>query len=401
MHNLLWGGMESNQVGTAEFLGFCRQVGADPLLAVNFESDGRQHWAHPLKGGPRSAGPEEAAAWVAYCNDPDDELRRAHGVPKPYDVRLWQIGNETSYSAQGYDLETAAQRTLVFARAIRAVDPHLSIIGWGEGDWARRMLEVAGEELDMLAFHNMFRAGSREPGSPLNGLAYREDPARTWEALMDAYREPKAKIERMREQVAGTGVPLAITECHFSLPGRNRNEVLSSWAAGVANARVLNVHERNGDVLKIATLADFCGTRWNVNALMIPVPGGHAYMMPVARVMALYGRHAGEQAIQVVDAPPGLDVTASRTGERVYLHVVNTERTRAVEAQLSVEGRSLSSAGIVHEIAAAPEFEVLPDSADVLKPVRKELPATGRWTFPPASVTAIELELRPAGTASS
>ena len=46
MHNLLWGGMESNQVGTAEFVDICRQVGADPLLAVNFESDGRQRWAH-------------------------------------------------------------------------------------------------------------------------------------------------------------------------------------------------------------------------------------------------------------------------------------------------------------------------------------------------------------------
>ena len=44
----------------------------------------------------------------------------------------------------------------------------------------------------------------------------------------------------MREQVAGTGMPLAITECHFALRGRNRCEVLSSWAAGVANARLLN-----------------------------------------------------------------------------------------------------------------------------------------------------------------
>ena len=397
MHNLLWGGMESNQVGTDEFVGFCRQVGAAPLLAVNFESDGRQRWAHPLKGGMRSAGPEEAAAWVAYCNDPDDDLRRAHGVVEPYNVRLWQIGNETSYDQRGYDLETAAERTRVFAKAIRGaaqrgVDPDVSIIGWGEGEWAGRMLEVAGEELDGLAFHHMFHAGSREPGSPLNGLEYRKDPARTWEHLMDAYRGPEAKIQRMREQVAGTGIPLAITECHFSLPGRNRNEVLSSWAAGVANARILNVHERNGDVLQIATLADFCGTRWNVNAVMIPVPGGHAYMMPVARVMALYRHHSGQHAARVVNAPPGLDVTASGTGDRVYLHVVNTERTRAVEAQLSVAGRSMAS-GEAYEIAVDPEFEVLPDTAGVLAPVRKALPATGNWTFPPASVSALELEL--------
>ena len=64
---------------------------------------------------------------------------------------------------------------------------------------------------------------------------------------MNAYQEPAAKITSMREHIAGYDIPLAITECHFTLPGRNRCEVLSSWAAGVANARILNVHERNGD----------------------------------------------------------------------------------------------------------------------------------------------------------
>src|SRR5215831_17281895 len=42
MLNLLWGGIESNQVGTQEFVDFCRRVGADPLICVNFESDGRK-----------------------------------------------------------------------------------------------------------------------------------------------------------------------------------------------------------------------------------------------------------------------------------------------------------------------------------------------------------------------
>lgn len=67
MLNLLWGGVESNQVGTHEFVDFCRRVGAQPFFCVNFESDGRQPWAHPARGGVRCAGPAEAAAWVDYC----------------------------------------------------------------------------------------------------------------------------------------------------------------------------------------------------------------------------------------------------------------------------------------------------------------------------------------------
>jgi alpha-L-arabinofuranosidase len=211
---------------------------------------------------------------------------------------------------------------------------------------------------------------------------------------MNAYREPEAKLLRMREQVAGSGVPLAITECHFTLPGRNRNEVLSSWAAGVANARVMNVYERNGDVLQVATLADFCGTRWMVNAVMIPVPTGRAFMMPVARVMSLYRHHVGRQAVEVAAVPDGLDVTASRTEDTVYLHIVNTLRTQGVTTQLGVVGRTVQG-GTVFEIAADPELEILPDNSDALAPVCKDLPSGAQWTFPAASVSAVELALQP------
>ena len=93
---------------------------------------------------------------------------------------------------------------------------------------------------------------------------------------MTGCQAAEAKIKLMREAVAGYNVGLALTECHFSGPGRNRCDALLTWAAGVANARVLNVHERHGDILKIATLADFAGTRWTNNAIMIPVPGGAA-----------------------------------------------------------------------------------------------------------------------------
>lgn len=392
MLNLLWGGVESNHVGTHEFVELCRQVGADPLLSVNFESDGRAHWAHPPKGGPRAAGPEEAADWVSYCNDPGNRERREHGVEAPYGVGLWQIGNETSYDPNGYDCETAARRTLDFARAMRRADPSIATIGWGDSGWAARMLEVAGEELDYLAFHNMFRAGSREPDSPLRDTAYRKDPARTWEHLMDAYREPEAKIRQVREEAAGYDVPLAITECHFALPGRNRCEVLSTWAAGVANARILNVHERNGDALKIATLADFCGTRWQVNAVMIPTPGGRSFMMPVARVMSLYRRHTGRRALEVTAVPAGLDLTASRTGDRVFLHVVNTLRRGSVAVHFQVEGMRIES-GEVFEIAADPELEVMATNAEALAPVARPLTDDRQWVFPPASVSAVELEV--------
>lgn len=390
MHNLLWGGIESNQVGTGEFVDFCRQVGAEGFFCVNFESDGRKPWANPRVGGPRAGEPEEAARWVRYCNDPHDALRRSHGARQPYNLSLWQIGNETSYDPNGYDLEMAAERTVAFALAMREADPTIQLIGWGDSGWARGMIERAGEHLDYIAFHHMFHPC---PGDPiLDGTNYRRDPEHAWEALMNAHTAHAQKVEAMRDGVEGSGLPLALTECHFDIPGRDRGDVLSSWAAGVAYARMLNLHERHGDVLKIATLSDFCGTRWQVNSVMIPTPGGRAYLLPVAHVMRLYRSHSGERAVTVRDCPGELDVTASRTGERIFLHVVNTRRTQAVTVRLTVAGFAVR-AGRCFEIAADPAVEVLQSCPEVLQTQEKPWHEND-WTFPAASVSAIELELR-------
>ena len=388
MLNQLWGGIYNNHVGTHEFVDFCRRVGADPLLAVNFESDGRKNWAVSPWGDARSGNAQEAAEWVDYCNNPGNKLRRQHGVENPYDVKLWQIGNETSYDANAFDVETAAQKTLKFAQAMRQSDPTIDIIGWGGSHWAGRMAEIAGEELQYLAFHNGFGPGGGD--SPLRGIEYRKDPDRTWDFLMKTCKDQEAAIDDMRSQVARYSLPIALTECHFFLPGRNRCELLSTWAAGVANARILNVHQRNGDLLKIATLADFCGTRWQNNAVMIPVPSGRAFMMPVAMVMGLYRKHTGKEAVQVIGAPEGLDVVASRTGNRVFLHVVNTHRSDSVRSVLRVQGSKITD-GRIYWFDLEPEFEVFEYQPECTFANERALGSDHTWTFPAASVSAVEL----------
>lgn len=393
MHNMCWGGLDTNQVGTVEFVDFCRRVNAEPQMCVNFESDGRKHWMKDPKGGNRCAGPEEAAEWVRYCNDPDDKLRRSHGIEKPCTMRWWQIGNETSYDRNAYDCETAAKRTVAFAKAMRKADPNLTLIGWGDSGWAKQMLEIAGEHLQYIAFHHMFNPDRGLNDSPLRGVEYRKDPAYTWDRLMNAANYHDNRIKWMREKVGDDPTPMALTECHFALPGRNRCDVLSTWAAGVANARLLNVHERHGDKLKIATLADFCGTRWQVNAVMIPVPRGKAFMMPVALVMSLYRHHTGDKAIDITKTPEGLDITASRRKDRVYLHVINTRRERSVSSQIAIAGMQIQS-GRVFELAGHPEYEVIQTQPHEVTVKEKALPKDGRWIFPAASVSAVELDVQ-------
>jgi hypothetical protein len=395
MLNLLWGGVESNQVGTGEFVGLCRSVGAEPLICVNFESDGRRQYM-TAKERVRTADAREAAAWVAYCNDPGNTDRQAHGSVAPLGVRYWQIGNETSYDKNGFDLETAARKTVEFATAMRAASPEIRLIAWGDSGWAGRMAEVAGDHIQYLAFHHMFDPDSSQR-PVLRGELYRRDPDATWAQLMTAWQTSDAKIRGVRESLGHRQMPLALTECHFTIPGRDRCDVLSTWAAGVSYARILNNHQRHGDVLKIATAADFCGTRWQNNAVMIPVPKGsnRAYLQPVARVMQLYRRHIGSHAVTVGGIPDGLDVVASRGGSTVFLHVANTQRAKAVTASLQIAGHTIRG-GRVFEIAADSTIELsYLNSADVMKTVEKPMTGDGAWEFPAASVSVVELEIAP------
>ena len=392
MLNLHWGGVETNQIGTAEFVDFCRQVNTEPLMCVNFEAEGYKPWAVDATGDVRAGDAREAAEWVAYCNDPGNKERVGHGHRDPLTINVWQIGNETSYSNERFDTNTAIAKTIEFATAMRKADQRIKLIGWGDSGWAPDMIKRAGEHLDYVAFHSLFDPARPDPKSPLRGTEYRKDPAATWDALMNGYKIHERKLLEVRQQVEGLNKPLALTECHYTPQGRNRCEVQSSWAAGVSYARFLNLHERHGDVLKIANISDYCGTRWQTNAVMLPVPSGRAFAMPVAKVMALYGKHAGKSFVNVTETPADLDVTASRTGDKLFLHVINTNRTQSRSGSIAVAGMTVRGA-TAFTIAADPEFEIIAAERDPMRVRESKVDVAAPVSFPAASVTALEVEL--------
>lgn len=402
MYNYVWGGYYQNQVGTHEFIDFCRQVGAEPLLQVNMQGEGLSFYNKPWKDGSIRAGTvEEAAEWVDYCNNPDNALRISHGVKDPYNVKFWQIGNETSYSIEGeigFTGEQCADVTRKFARKMKETDPSIKTIGWGDiimnwqnpdhkdDTWCEKMSKV--DEVDMIAFHH--HANSGLPDSPLSGNDFRKDWENTWKHFMHSHKSLEATIARMR---AGRGDKrLAMTEGHFTFPGKNRGSALMTWAAGVAYARWHNVIMRNSDVLDIATLADFCGNIWQSNALMIPTPihAGQCYLMPVAEVMALYGRHQGQKAVDVV-CDGAVDVVASRTGNKIFLHLANTDMNAPQQLKLDLGGAK--AAGIVMEaINAHADDEITPINLDVFKSETTTVEGD-TIVLQPCAVAAVEITL--------
>ena len=137
---------DDHEVGTDEFIALCRALGAEPFITINMSLE----------------GPDEAAAWVEYCNGPADSkwgrLRAERGHPEPYRVRYWTLGNEMGYSHMKGPNGPAeyAKAAAACARAMRRVDP--SVILTASTAWAKEWYEgvlAAPEEgyFDHLSYH--------------------------------------------------------------------------------------------------------------------------------------------------------------------------------------------------------------------------------------------------------
>lgn len=400
MYNYVWSGWETHRVGTHEFVDLCRRTAAAPLYSVNFMADGVARY---IKDG-RAGDAEEAADWVSYANDPDHAERKKNGAAAPLNIKLWQLGNETSYGKETFSRDECIRQTVEFSRQMKARDRSIELIGWGDfkrsGEtaelWAPELLKRAGEHIDWVAFH-MMGMSPRRKETVLRGNRYQKDPAGAWEELLELAGVAAARLKEVEQGIESSGVkrPIAITEGHLSLVPHNANPILLEWLSAAYHASCLNNYHRRGAAVRMMTAADFAGSRWTVNAVMLQTPRGISFLTPAGAIMRLYKRHNGKQGVAVTSAPPELDVAASRTGNRVFLHVLNRSFSRAVQASFAVSGFAVQG-GRVHEIAPEdPRTAVGLDQPRVFDPREAALRAGSEasWKFPAASVSAVELEL--------
>ena len=393
--NYVWGGKESHRVGTHEFADFCRRVKAEPMYCVNFLSDGEKRFANTPEGN-RSGDAREAADWVSYANDPDNAQRKANGAAEPFNFKIWQLGNETSYGNACFQKDEAIAATIDFAKAMRERDRSLKLIGWGDSGWAGDLMDRAGEHIDYVAVHMMGQSPMRKD-TVLRGNLYQAEPERAWQELMELIRpRVENKLLALEEVLARRGAkhPIAITEGHLSLQPHNSNPLLTEWLTGVYHARVMNLYQRHGATVKISTAADFNGTRWTTNALIHQVPGGVSYLLPAGTVMRFFKRHNGVQGVTVKSAPSSLDIAASRTGDKVFLHVANMNYSGATEASFAVDGLVVTGGRVLEISPENPRQEISPLNPNVFQPREQALPKgeAVKWRFPARSVSVVELD---------
>ncbi|MBI9044678.1 MAG: hypothetical protein JEZ06_09345 [Anaerolineaceae bacterium] len=357
-HDDAWNSWDSNQVGTDEFMAFCEKVEAEPFIVVN---DG-------------SGTPEEAARWVAYCNQPADteqgSRRAENGHPEPYGVKIWGVGNEVwgEWQIGHTTAEEYVQRLRNFIEAMRAVDPEIEIVAVGDKvmtdnvndpgrRWNETVLREAGDLIDYLSFH--IYQPDRE------GWQETYDLDELHKSVCAAPLTVEKIIKRIAKQIKTFApqrdIKIALDEWNLWLPPSPDAESIHNINYVMRDALyvggMLNMFHRQSKVLAIANIAQL------VNVLPLIVTNEKdAYATPLYYPFKFYAdmqsqvvktetstKHFDSLALGLMDAcqdVPYLDVTVTRDkyGRKIVIGMVNRHPTRKIEMRikfLSLEAWSL------------------------------------------------------------
>lgn len=162
---LAWRTIETNEVGTNEFMDWANKVNSDVMMAVNL--------------GTR--GIDAARNLLEYTNHPGgtywSDLRKSHGYDKPHNIKTWCLGNEMDGPWQvghktAYEYGRIAQET---GKAMRLVDPNIELVACGSSntgmatfpEYEATVLDIAYDEVDYISLHQYYGNKSNDSANYL------------------------------------------------------------------------------------------------------------------------------------------------------------------------------------------------------------------------------------------
>lgn len=319
--NIVWGDRMCHEFGTAEYVQYCRAIGAEPMICVNMPT----------------GSAEEAANWVEYCNGTEDtyyaNLRRSHGYEEPFNVKYWCVGNE-SYAEPDlgiqHDVDIYIRDAWEFTKYMKMTDPSIELVYVGHNEeWNRKVLDKLGCVCDYLSLHFYANTG--------------DDPERPWNQLNDYVKDVLLPAEKLIEE-ANTreeefnvwyripprkgDIKIALDEWNIwnSAPnGKSKYGLIQdyTWMDALWVGSFLNLLINHSGKIGIANMAQLV----NVIAPIMAEKDG-SYCQTTYYPMQLYRKLAGGDKIAAECA--GLDVAATMQGRKVTAFIVNRKSEPAL-----------------------------------------------------------------------
>lgn len=387
--------MESNQMGTDEYVEFCKLVGAENFICIN--------------AGTGTI--EDAAHWVEYCNAPAGtryaDLRVKYGHPDPYNVKYWALGNEPDGPWQlGHkNKEDYAKFAIEAAKTMRGADPDILLVAAGSSnyplvtkdydpkdgwtDWNGYVLDQMAGTIDYISLHRyvfqVLRAIDEPTFADQMSLGLEID--RIIEVTKGQIETAMAKSETDR--------PIYISFDEYGARG-------NSLAGPLLLAQHLNAFIRHADIVKMANLTF-------LSSLAGITPDG-SYKTSLYYPFELYSYNSRGTALdvytrcenysnEVFKDIPYLDVTAvlNESEGKVVLNVVNRNETDAIAADIELQSGAYTGKGQAHLINADSIEATNTATEEQVRTETSDLAFTGNkisHTFPAHSLTQLEIALQ-------
>jgi alpha-N-arabinofuranosidase len=405
----VWGVVDSNTFGTAEFVEWCRRVACEPYICTN----------------AGNGTPEEMRDWVAFCNRPEGNPSggRSTELPEnPLNVRYWSIGNE-NWGGHEIGAKTPQEwgpLVLESAKLMRAVDPNLKLLAAATPDrnWTLPLLATAGSYLDCVAIHEYWLPCWGENLMPdyLSCIVHSEGPeatiARVIQLLEESGHRGRIKIAFdewnlrgwhhpgfPRKEVSDAGDPAVAA----LVQAREKNAIASQYtmADALFSASFLNACLRHAEDVAMANIAPIVNTR------------GPLYVHPKGLVkrttfhtLAMYANLLEKRVapMEMASAPlvhggrslPCLDAiaTSDEAGSKWRIVLVNRHPSQALQCLVTLGGKNLNGKHRATVLAGdSPEAYNDLDRPDRVRPEAVELTSeAGRVTLAPHSVTILEVD---------
>jgi alpha-N-arabinofuranosidase len=342
--DLAWHEIESNQMGTDEYVKLCSLIGAENFICIN--------------AGLGTL--DDARHWIEYCNYEKgtwySDLRRKYGNEKPFNVKYWALGNEIDgpWQMGQKNVEDYCKFALEAAKAMQWVDSSAKFIACGASNyrsnndwigWNDYVLQHMAGKIDYLSVHRYVRETLAGDTNFSAAMSLGLDVDQKIDVI-------KALIKKAMVQ-SGASRPIYISFDEWS-PGAG-SRASATLTGSLVLAQHLNSFIRHADIVKMANIT-------MLSSLVGTSPDGdfkNAFYQP----FYLYSNNSHGTALDVsvncekysnkiFNDITSLDVTAvmNDSSKTLIVNVVNRSETNALATDLDLQSREFIGNARINEV---------------------------------------------------
>jgi alpha-N-arabinofuranosidase len=385
--DLAWHQVETNQMGTDEYVKLCKLIGAENFICIN--------------AGTGTL--DQARHWIEYCNIEKgtyySDLRRKYGNEAPFKVKYWALGNEIDgpWQMGQKNAEDYVKFALEAGKLLQWVDKDIKLIASGASnykpdnnwiDWNDYVLTHMAGSIDYLSVH---RYATEALGND-----------RSFSGMMCLGLDLDQKIEMIHGLInkamlkTGSKRPIYIS--------------FDEWSAGFGNsitaslmvAQHLNSFIRHADIVKMANIT-------MLSSLAGYSPDGD-FKNALFKAFYLYSNNCFGTALDVSTSCekysnsvfndiPYLDVTAvlNDSTKTLVVNVVNRHETNAITADIVMQTGEFTGNARVNEVNGKIAAPGNPRTEEAVNSTSGDIKFKGntiRYSFPAHSLTQLMIPVK-------